>query len=247
MVEFTGEGKMLNRRGFLKGSALFAAAAVGIAAGVAPAFAQNPPSAPPKEEPKAPEGEKKDEEKKDEEKKDDEPDKPFERREFVYGEDIFNINVSFDIGGRFFGSSDGLSTNLRDYSVFGTPGVSARAEVYPVAPVGIVVARDIGIHGEFRIAPVISSETQDGTEVDTEWMRFGGGLKYRFPIPGPEDKPFVLALEGNLGGWDYTAGLKHGWSERETKPGAGWVSVTGTATVGATGTTLFLKHALNPI
>ena len=60
MVEFTGEGKMLNRRGFLKGSALFAAAAVGIAAGVAPAFAQNPPSAPPKEEPKAPEGEKKD-------------------------------------------------------------------------------------------------------------------------------------------------------------------------------------------
>ena len=35
MVEFTGEGKMLNRRGFLKGSALFAAAAVGIAAGAA--------------------------------------------------------------------------------------------------------------------------------------------------------------------------------------------------------------------
>lgn len=64
MVEFTAEGKILNRRGFLKGSALFAAAAVGIAAGVAPAFAQNPPSAPPKEEPKAPEGEKKEEPKK---------------------------------------------------------------------------------------------------------------------------------------------------------------------------------------
>jgi hypothetical protein len=64
MVEFTGEGKMLNRRGFLKGSALFAATAVGIAAGVAPGFAQNPPSAPPKEEPKAPEGEKKEEPKK---------------------------------------------------------------------------------------------------------------------------------------------------------------------------------------
>ena len=70
MVEFTREEKMLNRRGFLKGSALFAAAAVGIAAGVAPAFAQNPPSTPPKEEPKAPEGEKKEEPKKEAEKKD---------------------------------------------------------------------------------------------------------------------------------------------------------------------------------
>jgi hypothetical protein len=143
--------------------------------------------------------EKKDDEKKDEEEKKDEgEDKPFERRENVYGEEIFNINVSFDIGGRFFDYSDGISANLRDYNVFGTPGISARAEVYPVAPVGIVVARDIGLHGEFRIAPVISSETKDGTEVDTEWMRFGGGLKYRLPIPGPEDKPFVLALEGGF-------------------------------------------------
>ncbi|MBL9028602.1 MAG: hypothetical protein JNL21_40800 [Myxococcales bacterium] len=142
--------------------------------------------------------EKKDEEKKDEEKKDDEPSAPGERRANVYGEEIFHINASFDIGGRWFGYSDPITTNLRDYSVFGTPGISARAQVYPLAPLQIVVAKDIGIHGEFRIAPVISSETSDGTEVDTQWMRFGGGLQYRIPIPGPEDNPFVLALKGSF-------------------------------------------------
>ena len=57
MAQFTGEGQTLNRRGFLKGSALFAAAAFGVAAGVAPAFAQAPSTAKPAEEQKKPEGE----------------------------------------------------------------------------------------------------------------------------------------------------------------------------------------------
>ena len=39
MAEFTGGGKAMDRRGFLKGSALFAAAAVGLSV-AAPVFAQ---------------------------------------------------------------------------------------------------------------------------------------------------------------------------------------------------------------
>ncbi len=158
--------------------------------------AWKPVEAPPE---KKDDEEKKDgEEKKDDEEKKDEPDEPSKRRENIYGEEIFHINASFDIGGRFFGYSDPITTNLRDYSVFGTPGISARAQVFPVAPLEIIVAKDIGIHGEFRIAPVISSETKDGTEVETQWMRFGGGLQYRVPIPGPEENPFVLALKGSF-------------------------------------------------
>ena len=41
MAQFTDEGKMVDRRAFLRGSALFAASAVGLAI-AAPAFAQDP-------------------------------------------------------------------------------------------------------------------------------------------------------------------------------------------------------------
>jgi cell envelope opacity-associated protein A len=59
MAQFTGDGKTVDRRGFLKGSALFAAAAVGLAV-AAPAFAQDPAQNKPAEEPKKPaEGEAK--------------------------------------------------------------------------------------------------------------------------------------------------------------------------------------------
>jgi len=42
MAQFTGEGRQLDRRGFLKGSAMFAAAAVGLAM-TTPLFAQDAP------------------------------------------------------------------------------------------------------------------------------------------------------------------------------------------------------------
>ena len=58
MSEFTNDGKVLNRRGFLKGSALFAVAAVGALA--IPAAAQEPKPAEKKEpEPKKDEQPKK--------------------------------------------------------------------------------------------------------------------------------------------------------------------------------------------
>lgn len=115
----------------------------------------------------------------------------------VYGHEIFNINASFDIGGRFFGYNDPITTNLRDYSVFGAPGFSARAEVYPLAPLGIIILKDLGLTGEFRMQPGLSSETSDGTEVETNWMRFGGGLRFRLPV-GDKEKPFVFGLRGGF-------------------------------------------------
>ena len=42
MAQFTGEGRQLDRRGFLKGSAMFAAAAVGLGL-TTPLFAQDAP------------------------------------------------------------------------------------------------------------------------------------------------------------------------------------------------------------
>lgn len=121
----------------------------------------------------------------------------WERPKNVYGHEIFGINVSFDVAGRFFSYNDGITPNLRDYDVFGAPGISARVEVFPFAPLGIVVLRDIGLTGEVRAALGLSSETSDGTEVSTQWLRFGGGLRYRIPL-GPKEKPFVLGIRGSF-------------------------------------------------
>jgi len=129
------------------------------------------------------------------------PEKPegaWERPENVYGHEIFQINASFDVGGRFFDYNDGVSTNLRFYSVFGAPGVSARVEVFPLAPLGIVFLRDLGVTGEFRINILSSAPESDPDQVvDTEWIRYGAGLRYRLPL-GPREKPFVLGVRGSF-------------------------------------------------
>lgn len=137
--------------------------------------------------------------------KDGDPKKPTEdkpadgeyvRPQNVYGHEIFQINASLDIGGRFFNYYDGITPNLRDYDVMGPPGVAARVEVFPAATTGVPFVKDLGITGEFRMN-FLSSETPDGQEVSTRWMRFGGGLRYRLPL-GPEEKPFVLGLRGSF-------------------------------------------------
>lgn len=129
--------------------------------------------------------------------KPDAPEDEWVRPENVFGHEIFQVAASFDLAGRFFEYSDGLSPNLRDYDVFGAPGLSANVSVYPLAPTGIVVLRDIGLYGDFRIALGLSSAAANGTEVSTDWMRFGGGLRYRLPL-GPKDAPYVLRAHGGF-------------------------------------------------
>jgi hypothetical protein len=121
----------------------------------------------------------------------------FERPVHRYGVELVNASVSFDLGGRFFTYSDPVSANLRDYNVFGSPGIALRAEVYPGAPTGIVVLRDLGLTGEFRTALGLGSSTRDGTEVSTQWLRAGGGLRYRVPF-GPSEAPYVVAARGGF-------------------------------------------------
>lgn len=136
----------------------------------------------------------------------DAPDKPkeepeekddWERPKNVFGHEIFQVSVAFDVGGRFFDYNDGLSPNLRDYSVFGAPGLAATVSVYPLAPTGIVVLRDIGLYGDFRVALGLSSATASGEEVGTTWLRGGGGLRYRLPL-GPKDAPYVIGFRGGF-------------------------------------------------
>jgi iron complex outermembrane receptor protein len=94
------------------------------------------------------------------------------------------------------------------------------------------------------IVPAVAGVSTGGRPIDALWSVADGGPRER--LDRHSNNRVVLSLEGELGGWNYQTALNHGWSTRETKAGKGWFSVAGTATVGATGTTLFLDPRLNP-
>lgn len=94
------------------------------------------------------------------------------------------------------------------------------------------------------IVPDVPGVTLAGRPINALWSVADAGARYR--DDRHSNDRIVLALDGRLGGWDYQAAVNHGRSERDTRAGSGWMSVTGVATVGATGTTLFLNDALNP-
>lgn len=119
-----------------------------------------------------------------------------ERPSGVVGHEILSVAVAFDLAGRFFDYNDGLGANLRSYSTL-TPAITGRLEAYPLATTGVPVLEGLGLYGEIRSALGLSSATDDGTSVDTNWMRFGGGLRLRMPF-GPREQPFVVAARGGL-------------------------------------------------
>jgi iron complex outermembrane recepter protein len=94
------------------------------------------------------------------------------------------------------------------------------------------------------IVPAVAGVNLGGRPIDALWSVADGGPRER--DDRHSNNRVVLALEGELGSWNYQTAINHGWSTRETKAGKGWFSVAGTATVGATGTTLFLDPRLNP-
>ncbi|MFO0552231.1 MAG: hypothetical protein U0271_27840 [Polyangiaceae bacterium] len=124
----------------------------------------------------------------------------WQRPEEIYGFEIVRASLAFDAGFRFFGYNDGLSSNLRSYEILGAPGLAADVELFPFAPLGFMVLRDLGVTAEVRYQPGISSETTSGTALGTEWLRFGGGLRYRLPIDlGRDDKtPLVFGVRGGF-------------------------------------------------
>jgi hypothetical protein len=175
-----------------------------IGAALVPAFAMlNPP-----EEPEPEEEEPEEEPKEDEPKEEEQPEEPEEeagpdRKTGAYGAELFSIALAFELGGRFFSYNDGLSSNLRDYDVFGVPSLFVGAEVYPLTDTGTPIAQDLGIVGHFGQAFALDSETSDGTVVGTSWNRFDVGLRFRLSLGDRGDAP-VLGLTGGFARHDFS-------------------------------------------
>lgn len=155
-------------------------------------------------------------------------------RAFGNGNDIFTLygKGQIRLGG---GHTLSLEYSLGKYMVL---------QNNPATPVTVRLTNTHPYYPGNGIVPTVPGLTLAGRPIDALWSVIDLGSRER--EDHHTNQRAVLALEGSLGGWDYQAGLNHGWSERDTRAGKGWVSVTGVATVGATGTTLFLNPALNP-
>lgn len=133
---------------------------------------------------------------KDEDKDKDEP--KSSRTPHNAGTSLFAVSAAFELGGRHVAFSDPITLNIRPYQVLGAPMIHVAGEVYPAATSGITVLKDIGLTGRFSMALGLSSATADGSSsTSNTWLRFRGGLKWRFR-PGDEKGP-ILALTGDFG------------------------------------------------
>ncbi len=101
---------------------------------------------------------------------------------------IVVVGLSFQMAGRFFSYSDGLTRNLRPYDVFGAPMGMANLEVYPAGFGDVPVAKDIGLTASYAMAFGLDSATTAGVPIGTTFTRLNAGLRGRIrfgEVPSP--------------------------------------------------------------
>ncbi|MDC3960890.1 hypothetical protein [Polyangium jinanense] len=111
------------------------------------------------------------------------------------GSSIVSAEVGFELGGRVFTYSDGISGNLRRYDVYAAPVAAVQVEVFPAAMTTIPVLRDLGISAGYARAFGLQSATEGGDPVDTVYQRITAALKYRIPLSRPTG-PVIGVLGG---------------------------------------------------
>jgi hypothetical protein len=118
----------------------------------------------------------------------DEPSTPSTRVSGEMTTAIVVVGLSFQMAGRFFAYSDGLTRNLRPYDVFGAPMGMANLEFYPAGFGDVPVAKDIGLTASYAMAFGLNSATTTGEPIDTQFMRLNAGLRGRVrfgDVPSP--------------------------------------------------------------
>ena len=101
---------------------------------------------------------------------------------------IVVVGLSFQMAGRFFSYSDGLTRNLRPYDVFGAPMGMANLEFYPAGFGDVPVAKDIGLTASYSMAFGLDSATTAGVPIGTTFTRLNAGLRGRIrfgEVPSP--------------------------------------------------------------
>jgi hypothetical protein len=111
------------------------------------------------------------------------------------GRELFAVSAGIEGGMRHFAYNDGLSANLRPYTLNAAPLVTAGGEIYPLAGAYTV---DAGLVLAYAQAFATRSATVDAGTLETRWTRYAAGGRVRVRAGG--DGGPVFGLTGAYGG-----------------------------------------------
>jgi hypothetical protein len=113
--------------------------------------------------------------------------------------------------GRIFRQSEASLPDVRKYGALGYPSVALTAEINPLANSKSKFLRGLGVTLQFaRAFDFQSDSTRLGgfadpntMPVDTSFMRYAAGLRYRIHTNPESEMPFVLGISASLRRWSF--------------------------------------------
>jgi hypothetical protein len=119
---------------------------------------------------------------------------------------MLNAAAAFEWGYRHFRHSESSSATDRTYDADGFPSAALAAEIYPAAAYGAPFWQDLGLTIDYaRALDLHSRSARLGAArtppayipVDTSFVRYGVGLRYRMPLTARG--PNAIVLGGSIG------------------------------------------------
>jgi hypothetical protein len=141
----------------------------------------------------------------------------------VVGRELFAVSVGIEAGMRRFSYNDGLTANLRPYTLNAAPLVTAGGEIYPLAG---SYAVDAGLVLSYAQAFATQSPTVDAGTLQTRWTRYSAGGRVRVRASG--DSGPVVGVTGAYGGEMF---LIESWNPNASLPSVDYRFVRASADV----------------
>jgi hypothetical protein len=137
------------------------------------------------------------------------PDVPDQATEMVEGRPVhrvgrewFDVDAGIEGGMRHFTYNEGLTTNLRSYTLNAAPMATLNGVMYPLADSRLVPFSDLGLVLGYARAFAVTSESA-GSEIATDWQRFQAGGRVRIRTSkGP--RAIIVGLAGGYSGETFT-------------------------------------------
>jgi hypothetical protein len=115
---------------------------------------------------------------------------------------------------RFFRHREFTSPNLRSYDASGYAAVAVAAELFPLVNVSSTFWRGMGVTFGYAQAVGLRSESTrlgelagvHSAPVDTQFVRYAAGVRYRVAINATSAVPLVLATSASFCRWNFDFG-----------------------------------------
>jgi len=123
---------------------------------------------------------------------------------------LFGIAPQWE--GRIFRQSEGTQAGAHNYGAMGYPSIALAGELYPLVNVKPKFWRGFGVTLSFSRALGFQSSGLQLSEfgdkeippVDTTFMRYAAGVRYRIHLTPESETPFVLGISASWRRWQFT-------------------------------------------